>query len=227
MSSSSLTAAARSEYLLGLLARFPDRREGRGRRHWLGGLVAVSVAAVSAGSRSFAAVGGWAAGAGAGVLAGLGAVRAGGGVHVRARVRPDQRGRARPGHWRLAAHQGDAAGGWLVIAAGGTAVRGARGREEKAPRLVAALARGIGAVLGQVAVDAEPDEIPAVRELLDAFTDLAGAVITAGALHTQGGTGQAITGRDARCVMTVKASCRPWASSWRSCPGPRSPRPRP
>ena len=85
-------------------------------------------------------------------------------------------------------------------AAGGTAVRGARGREEKAPRLVAALARGIGAVLGQVAVDAEPDEIPAVGELLDAFTDLAGAVITVGALHTRSGTAQEITGRPADCA---------------------------
>jgi hypothetical protein len=93
-----------------------------------------------------------------------------------------------------------------VIAAGGKAVRGARNREEKAPHLVAALAHGIGAVLGQVAVDAKSSEIPAVRELLKAFTDLAGAVITTGALHTQGGTAQAITGRHADCVMTVKAS---------------------
>ena len=71
---------------------------------------------------------------------------------------------------------------------------------------MAALAHGIGAVLGQVAVDAKSDEIPAVRELLKAFTDLAGAVITAGALHTQSDTAQAITGRHAGYVMTVKAT---------------------
>ena len=71
--------------------------------------------------------------------------------------------------------------------------------------LVAALAHGIGAVLGQVAVDAKSNEIPAVRELLKAFTDLAGAVITAGALHAQSDTAQAITGRHAGYVMTVKA----------------------
>ena len=78
---------------------------------------------------------------------------------------------------------------------GGRAVGGARNREEKAPHLVAALAHGIGGVLGQVAAAAKSSEIPAVRELLKAFTDLAGAVITAGALHAQGGTAQAITGR--------------------------------
>jgi hypothetical protein len=47
--------------------------------------------------------------------------------------------------------------------------------------------------------------IPAVRELLKAFTDLAGAVITVDALHTQSDTAQAITGRHADYVMTVKA----------------------
>jgi len=52
------------------------------------------------------------------------------------------------------------AGGRLVIAADGRAVCGARNREGKAPRLVAARAHGIGAVLGQVAVDAKSDEIP-------------------------------------------------------------------
>jgi len=98
------------------------------------------------------------------------------------------------------------AGGRLVIAVDGKAVRGARNREEKAPHLVAALAHGIGAVLGQVAVDAKSNEFPAVRELLKAFTDLAGAVITVDALHTQSDTAQAITGRHADYVMTVKAN---------------------
>ena len=53
-------------------------------------------------------------------------------------------------------------------------------------------------------------------------------VITAGAPPAQGGTAPAITGRPAGSVMTVtEPACRPWTSSWRSCPGPRSPRPRP
>jgi hypothetical protein len=48
------------------------------------------------------------------------------------------------------------AGGWLVIAVDGKAVCGARNGEEMAPHLVAALAHGIGAVLGQVAVTRSP-----------------------------------------------------------------------
>nr|MBA3488697.1 transposase family protein [Longispora sp. (in: high G+C Gram-positive bacteria)] len=56
MTSSSI-AAAGSQYLLDLLAQIPDPRKKRGRRHSLAGLLAVGVAAVVAGSRSFAARG--------------------------------------------------------------------------------------------------------------------------------------------------------------------------
>jgi hypothetical protein len=75
------------------------------------------------------------------------------------------------------------AGGRLVIAIDGKTVRGAKGRDGKAPQLVAALAHGIGAVGGQVAVDEKSNEIPAVRELLKAFADLAGTVVTIEAMH--------------------------------------------
>jgi predicted transposase YbfD/YdcC len=93
-----------------------------------------------------------------------------------------------------------------VIAIDGKAVRGARDSTGKAQHLVAALAHGIDAVLGQVAVDAKSNEIPAVRDLLKAFTSLAGAVITIDALHTQSDTAQVITGRGADYVMTVKGN---------------------
>ena len=96
--------------------------------------------------------------------------------------------------------------GRLVIAIDGKAVRGARDKDGKAPHLVAALAHGIGAVLGQVAVTAKSNEIPAVRDLLSAFTDLAGAVIMIDAMHTQSNAAQVITGRNADYVMTVKGN---------------------
>ena len=54
------------------------------------------------------------------------------------------------------------AGGRLVVAIDGKTVRGARNKTRKAPHLVAALAHGIGVVLGQVAVDGKSNEIPAV-----------------------------------------------------------------
>src|SRR5690242_16507364 len=72
---SSPMAAARCQHLLGLLAQVPDPRKKRGRRHALAGLLAVGIAAVIAGSKSFAAIGQWAGDAGPDVLAVLGAER--------------------------------------------------------------------------------------------------------------------------------------------------------
>ena len=204
---SSPIPAARSQYLLDLLAQVPDPRKRRGRRHTLAGLLAVGIAAVIAGSRSFAAIGQWAADAGADVLAGLGAARGAAEESTFRRafalVSPDVLDRVLGAWLHTRAVQ---AGGRLVIAVDGKTVRGAKDKTGKAPHLVAALAHGIGAVLGQVAVDAKSNEIPAVRELLKAFASLAGAVITIDALHTQRDTAQVITGRQADYVMTVKGN---------------------
>jgi hypothetical protein len=153
--------AARSRYLPDLLAQVPDPRKRRGRRHALAGLLAVGIAAVIAGTRSFAAIGQRAADAGPDVLAALGAERgpaeeptfrrafalASAGVLDRV-----------PGAWpRTGAVL---ACGRLVIAVDGKAVRGARSKDGKAPHLAAALAHGTGAVIGQVAADAKSNEIP-------------------------------------------------------------------
>jgi len=204
---SSPIPAARSQYLLDLLAQVPDPRKRRGRRHALAGLLAVGIAAVIAGSRSFAAIGQWAADAGPEVLAVLGSARGPAEESTFRRafalVSPDVLDRVLGAWLHTRAMR---AGGRLVIAIDGKTVRGARNKDGKAPHLVAALAHGIGTVLGQVAVDAKSNEIPAVRELLKAFADLAGAVLTIDAMHTQSDTAQVILGRGADYVMTVKGN---------------------
>jgi predicted transposase YbfD/YdcC len=219
---SSPIPAARGQYLLELLVQVPDPRKRRGRRHSLAGLLAVGIAAVTAGSRSFAAIGQWAADAGPEVLAVLGSARGAAEESTFRRafalVNADVLDQVLGAWLHTRSVQ---AGGRLVIAVDGKAVRGAKGKDGKAPHLVAALAHGIGAVLGQVAVTAKSNEIPAVRELLKAFASLAGAVITIDALHTQADTAQAILGRHADYVMTVKGNMPtlhrqlkklPWAS---------------
>src|SRR5512142_3347545 len=204
---SSPIGAALSQYLLDLLAQVPDPRKRRGRRHALAGLLAVGIAAVIAGSRSFAAIGQWAADAGPEALAVLGTARGPAEESTFRRafalVGPDMLDRVL-GAWLYT--RAVAAGGRLVIAIDGKAVRGAKNKAGKVPHLVAALAHGIGAVLGQVAVEERSNEIPAVRELLKAFTDLAGAVVTIDAMHTQHDTAQAILALQADYVMTVKAN---------------------
>ncbi|MHB1595955.1 MAG: ISAs1 family transposase [Streptosporangiaceae bacterium] len=160
-----------------------------------------------AGSRSFAAIGQWAADAGPEVLAVLGAARGAAEESTFRRafalVSADALDKVL-GAWLHT--RAVRSGGRLVIAIDGKTVRGAKGKAGKAPHLVAALAHGTGAVLGQVAVDEKSNEIPAVRDLLEAFTGLAGAVITIDAMHTQHDTAKAITGRQADYVMTVKAN---------------------
>jgi predicted transposase YbfD/YdcC len=200
-------AAARCQHLLDLLAQVPDPRKKRGRRHALAGLLAVGIAAVIAGSRSFAAIGQWAGDAGPDVLAVLGAERGPAEESTYRRafalVSADMLDRVL-GAWLWT--RAVRAGGRLVIAIDGKTVRGAKRKGGKAPHLVAALAHGIGAVLGQVVVEEKSSEIPAVRELLKAFADVAGAVFTIDAMHTQTDTAKVILARRADYVMTVKAN---------------------
>jgi predicted transposase YbfD/YdcC len=217
-------SAARSQYLLELLDQVPDPRKKRGRRHPLAGLLAVGIAAVTAGSRSFAAIGQWAADAGPEVLAVLGAARGPADESTFRRafalVSADVLDQVLGAWlWTRAAR----AGGRLVIAVDGKAVRGAKGKDGKAPHLVAALAHGIGAVLGQVAVDARSNEIPAVRELLKAFADLSGVVLTIDAMHTQHDTAQLIVSRGADYVMTVKGNMPTLHRQLRGLPWARIP----
>jgi predicted transposase YbfD/YdcC len=204
---SSPIPAARSQYLLDLLAQVPDPRKRRGRRHALAGLLATGIAAVIAGSRSFAAIGQWAADAGPEILAGLGAARGPAEESTFRRafalVSVDVLDRVLGAWLHTRAVQ---VAGRLIIAIDGKTVRGAKDKTGKAPHLVAALAHRIGAVLGQVAVAEKSNEIPAVRDLLKAFASLAGAVITIDAMHTQSDTAQVITSQGADYVMTVKGN---------------------
>jgi len=106
-----------------------------------------------------------------------------------------------------------------LISLDGKTIRGARRRDRDAPHLVAALDQATGTVLGQLAVAAKSNEIPAVRTLLAGF-DSAGTVVTVDAVHTQHDTARAIRDGGGDYVFTVKknqptlyAACKdlPWA----------------
>jgi len=113
-----------------------------------------------------------------------------------------------------------------VIAIDGKTIRGARTHDSTAPHLVAAFDHGHGVVLGQLAIAAKSNEIPAVRTLLAGF-DLAGVVVTVDAMHTQTDTAQLITEAGGDYVFTVKgnqpklyAACK--ALPWRDVPSRRA-----
>ena len=77
--------------------------------------------------------------------------------------------------------------GRRLIAVDGRTVRGARGGDQAAPHLLAALGRATGTVLTQRKVADRSNEIPALPEPVEPL-DLDGAVVTADAMHTQAAT---------------------------------------
>jgi len=209
--SSSPTAPAeaspiRHQRLLSVLESVPDPRDRRGVRYPLAGMLGVAVTAVIAGCRSFAAIGQWAAQATAEHLAAFGLTRT---------SAPDE-STLRKLFARIDADALDGAvGRWMwtrtrivdgrrVIALDGKTVRGARTRPDgKAPHLIAAFDHAAGAVLGQVAVDAKSNEIPAARTLL-AGLDLTDVTVTMDAMHTQTDTATLIITAGGDYVFTVK-----------------------
>jgi predicted transposase YbfD/YdcC len=169
-------------------------------------VLALAVTATVAGCRSFSAIGQWAAETAVDKLASFGLTSAPDESTLRklfARIDADALDRAL-GVWMWT--RTVAAGQRRVIALDGKTVRGARtGPDGKAPHLIAAFDHSAGAVLGQVAVDAKSNEIPAVRTLLE-HLDLDGAVVTLDAMHTQTDTAETITGAGGDYVFTVKAN---------------------
>jgi len=194
--------------LLACLAQVPDPRHRRGVRYPLAGLLAVALGAVVAGARSFAAVGQWAKALTSDDLAAVGlggAPEASGLRKLFARLDAKALDLAVACYAWCRVRQ---VAGRLVLAIDGKALRGARSATQGAPHLVAAVHQGTGAVVGQVAVDAKSNEIPALRELLAGFdpADLAGAVVTADAMHTQHDTAKAVADAGACYVFTVKGN---------------------
>ena len=92
----------------------------------------------------------------------------------------------------------------------------------QARHLLAAADQQAGAVLAQAEVDGKTNEISAFAPLL-APLDLAGAVVTADALHAQREHAQfLVTQKGAHCILAVKNNSPPCALSSRTCPGGRS-----
>lgn len=196
---------ARAAGLLDLLDQVPDPRKPRGIRHPMAGILAGGIAAVAAGARSFVAIGQWVGDLGAPMRQALGMTGAA----------PPSEAAIRRLVSRLDATWLDRVlGAWMatrthlvegrrVIAVDGKSLRGATSGAGVMPHLVAALDQTSGSVLGQVAVEAKSNEIPAVRDLLATF-DLSGTVVTVDAMHTQTHTAEAIVAAGGDYVFTVK-----------------------
>jgi predicted transposase YbfD/YdcC len=192
--------------LLAVFGQLPDPRKPRGRRHGLAVVLTLATCAVLAGARSFIAIGEWSADAGQTVAGLLSVVRVPDESTFRrvfAALDADALDRAL-GAWALAATT-PPAGTRRRLALDGKTLRGSRTASGPGRHLLAALDHATGVVVGQVAVDAKSNEIPALPALL-AGLDLTDMVITADALHTQTETARWLVSRGAHYVLTVKAN---------------------
>lgn len=184
-----------SDGLLGRLSQIADHRKRRGVRHSLASVLAIAACATLSGARSIAAISEWAADAPQDVLARLGAK-----YHpVTKRYIPPHDATIRRAVAAVDADALDAViGQWLldqvragrleqrqlVVAVDGKSLRGARQDDGRPVHLFAAMVQGERAVVAQAEVDHKTNEITGFQPLLTGL-DLAGAVVTADALHAQ------------------------------------------
>ena len=208
---SQFLAAARSlgqerAHLLPALAVVPDPRARRGVRHRLAVILGLAVCAVLAGARSFTAIAEWAADADQGTRDALGITG----------VMPCESTFRRTLQHLDADALDAAAGTWAqqrtvppagirrAVAVDGKTLRGSGTADSPGRHLLAALDHGHGVVLAQADVEAKTNEIPMFAVVLDRI-DLAGAVVTADALHAQRAHAEyLVTQRSAHYLIAVK-----------------------
>ena len=200
---------AEPPHLLAYLAMIHDPRRASGRRHPLVAILAMAAAAVLTGARSMAAIAEWAADAPQPVRAAFGARRDAPDRWVVPTEATIRRTLARVDPTALAA----VIGAWLAdrdrpgrpdqqhrrraVAVDGKTLRGAKGDHGRQVHLLAAMDHATRAVLAQGHVDGAPGEVPGLVPLL-AGLDLAGAVVTADALHTHADAAEfLVTGKQA------------------------------
>ena len=203
---------AETPHLLAYLASIPDPRAPRGHRHPLIAILAMAAAAVLAGARPMTAIAEWAADTPQSVRAALGARRESPDHYSVPAETTIRRALGRLDPQALAT----AIGAWLgdrdrpqqrrqAIAVDGKTLRGAK-RDGRQVHLLAAMDHTTRTVLAQRQVDGAPGEVPAFQPLLNGL-DLAGAVITADALHTHADAAEfLVTGKQAHYLFVVKAN---------------------
>ena len=200
-----------------VLAQVADPRKRRGVRHGLVVVLTVAVCAVVAGARSFVAVAEWVADVPDDVAVLLGTDRRCPSEstirRLLGKVDPDRFDAVIGGFvQRLCAGRAPA-GRRRVFAVDGKTLRGSRhvgadGVEVVGRHLLAVIDQASRVVLGLLAVDGKTSEINRFAPLLDTVTgiDLAGAVVTADALHTQREHVADLHARGAHWVLTVKGN---------------------
>jgi len=201
--------------LIECIAALPDPRKARGKRHPLGAMVALAVAATLCGARSYTAMAEWGRLYGADLSRALGFTREQTPCTATffQLFRPLDRVAldACLGRWQalvLAALPADEAPVVPAVAIDGKTLRGSRKQGAPLTHLLSAISHRLGLTLGQVAVDDKTHEITAIHTLLAGLLLegllLEGWVVTMDALLTQQKIAQAIVDAGGDYLMIVK-----------------------
>ncbi|ANZ21759.1 transposase [Streptomyces noursei ATCC 11455] len=223
------TASTEVPGLLERLTAVPDPRDPRGVRHALAVVLTLTACAVLAGATSLLAVGEWIADAPDAVLEQLGI-----------RLDPVMPQRTRPAETTvrrlLARIDTDAldvaVGRWLAdrrtrpskptalqgLAVDGKTLRGAARADGRKIHLLAALDHTSGLVLAQLDVGEKTNEITCFQPLLERVADLAGAVVTSDALHTQRDHATYLFGHGAHYIVIVKGNAKKLRAQLKALP---------
>ena len=199
--------------LLEALAAVPDPRQRRGRRHSLQSVLLLTLSAILAGARSYAAIADWAAVAEQQVRVCADPPHASTFRRLLSRLHPVALQAALTG-WVLtrrdAAAPARAAGDPVaerrrVLAADGKTLRGTRTSDGVQVKVLGVYDHAHRLVLTQTTV-VDGDEIAAFTTALATLPDLSGVVITADALHCQREHATWLRERGGHYLFTVKAN---------------------
>ncbi len=200
-----------SPVLLELLAEIPDFRQAQGRRHPLSAILALSVAAMLCGYRSYGAIAEWGRNYGTAMLRALGFTHDT--APCAATLNTVLRGLDTEAVERVLATwaEGVLAATAAVpealeaIAIDGKTLRGSRRQKAPGAHLLSALGHRLGLTLGQAAVADKTNEIGAIGDVLSALV-LENRVITMDALLTQHDVAATIIEGGGDYVMIVKGN---------------------
>ncbi|MEJ7713067.1 MAG: ISAs1 family transposase [Pyrinomonadaceae bacterium] len=202
-----------SPVLMDVLCDITDNRQAQGKRHPLSAILALSIAAMLCGYRSYSAIAEWGHNYGKQFLEASGFTK---GVapcaatlsNVYRRLNQEELER-KLGHWAeglihlTQAEQQQATGEQVCV--DGKSLRGSRRQGARAAHILSALGHRLGMTLGQVAVSDKTNEIGVILDLLKEIM-LEGKVVTCDALLTQREVAQSISAQGGDYVMIVKGN---------------------
>ncbi|MBA3443041.1 MAG: ISAs1 family transposase [Pyrinomonadaceae bacterium] len=200
-----------SPVLMQVLCDITDNRQERGKRHSLSAILALSIAAMLCGYRSYHAMAEWGRNYGTEFLAALGFTK---GVapcaatffNVYRRLNQAEL-ETKLGQWAEGLIQLTQEESPQVeqVCLDGKTLRGSRKQGARAAHLLSALGQRLGMTLAQVAVDEKTNEIGVVLDLLKELM-LKGKVVTCDALLTQREVAHTVTDQGGDYVMIVKGN---------------------